>query len=89
MDVCIRYTSEQYAKEKEHEKRLEKLLDLFLQNIELDENYSEQGSGSTKAYKLTIPNCISVEEDENYTDECYPNSDFEFVEELIEKYRKH
>ena len=62
-----------------------KLLRIILNNIELDENYNEQGSGSTKAYKLTIPNCISMEEDENYTDDCYPNSDFETIDNFIKE----
>ncbi len=66
-------------------RKQEKLLRIILNNIELDKNYSEQGSGSTKAYKLTIPNCISMEEDENYTDDCYPNSDFEIIDNFVKE----
>ncbi len=62
-----------------------RVLRIILNNIELDKNYNEQGSGSTKAYKLTIPNCISMEEDENYTDDCYPNSDFETIDNFIKE----
>lgn len=63
----------------------EKVLKCILENIELDENYDEQGSGSTKAYKLIIPNCISVDEDDDYTDDCYPNSDFETIDSFIKE----
>ncbi len=63
----------------------EKVLKVILQNIELDEDYSEQISGSTKAYKLVIPNDISVEEYENYTDDCFPNSDFEVIDDFVKE----
>ncbi len=63
----------------------EKLLNTIFQNIKLDENYSEQCGGSTKAYKLVIPNCISVEEDENYTDDSFPNSDFEVIDNFMKE----
>ena len=66
----------------------EKVLKSILENIELDENYAEQGSGSTKAYKLIIPNCISVDEDDDYTDDRYPNSDFETIDSFIKEIKR-
>ena len=67
-----------------NEARKNEALEVIKKNIELDEDYSEQKSGSTKAYKLTIPNCVTVQEDENYSDECYPNKDFEKIEEWLD-----
>lgn len=59
------------------------VLGTLLDYMEIDEDYTEQNSDSTKAIKVTIPDCISVEEDENYVDTCYPNSDFDKVREFM------
>ena len=66
-------------------KDYKRLLEIISKYIELDDKYNEMSSGSTKAFKVCIPNCISVEEDENYTDDCYPNSDYDFINDLLKE----
>lgn len=65
----------------------ENVLNTIFQNLKLDENYSEQCSGSTKAYKLIIPNCIVVgfDGDESYTDYCFPNMDFAVIDDFVNR----
>lgn len=75
-----------YAKIKEYYEQLlneHRAYEIVKRNVELDNNYEEQCSGSTKTIKMCIPNCVSKEEDENYTDDCYPNSDFRELEDLM------
>ena len=61
-----------------------RLIDLLRRNAIIDNDYSEQGSGATKAIKIIIPNCISMEEDDQYLDDCYPNFDFDFLINILE-----
>lgn len=67
---------------------LRKFFKIMMENMYTDNNYSEQCSGSTRAYKVVIPSCISVEEDDEYTDDCYPNPDYEFIESIWEEMRR-
>ena len=64
------------------------ILSLLRRNIVLDEDYSTDVNGSTRAFKMLVENCVSVEEDEQYTDDCYPNSDFDKIEEWMIFYGK-
>ena len=57
------------------------VIKVFLNNLKYEDDYSEQSSASTSAYTMCVPNCISMEEDENYIDDSYPNSDFEILKE--------
>ena len=68
---------------KEVIKKQNKILGVLRRNIRLDENYSTDANGSTRAFKMLVENCVSIEEDEQYTDDCYPNSDFDNVEEWV------
>ena len=62
-----------------------KALGIIEKYFKLNENYSEQSSGSTKAIEIIVPNCITVEEDDQYIDDCYPNEDFEFLKEFFDR----
>lgn len=62
--------------------KLQDIKELIKRYSNLNDNYEEQCSGSTKAYVITVPDCISVEEDEDYTDDCFPNKYFEIIEEI-------
>ena len=61
--------------------------EILKNNLTMDENYYSQDNGSTEAIKLCISNCVSVEEDEEYADECYPNCDYYKVKEWLENER--
>ena len=67
----------------DYKEAYEELVRILKRNIVLDENYSTDSNGSTKAYKMTIENCVSFEEDENYTDDCFPNIDFDKIEYIL------
>lgn len=66
---------------KEVIRRQNEILEIFRRNIVLNEDYSTDANGSTRAFKMLVENCVSVEEDEQYTDDCCPNSDFDKIEE--------
>ena len=66
-------------------KDYKRLIEIISKYIKLDGNYDEMNSGSTKAFKICIPNCISVEEDDDYTDDCYPNADYDFIDSLLKE----
>ena len=61
-----------------------KLIDILKRNIKIDERYSSQSNGSTKAIKLLIEDCVSVEEDDEFVDDCYPNYDFDELLTMLE-----
>ena len=60
-----------------------KILNILYRYTKINSTYSEQKSGATEAIEIIIPNCISIEEDDEYTDDCYPNDDFEIVKEWL------
>ena len=64
-------------------KRDLEMLEILKQHLTIEENYYSQDNGSTKAIKLCISNCISIEEDDTYTDECYPNPEYDKLEEWL------
>jgi len=64
------------------EKDLE-ILEILKQKLTINENYNEQCSGSTKAIVLCIPDCVSIDEDDEYTDDCCPNPEYDKIEEWL------
>jgi len=60
-----------------------KAFEILKKYVKINTDYSEQSSGSTQAIEIIVPNCITVEEDDQYVDDCYPNDDFEFLKELL------
>ena len=67
----------------DYKERYKELIEILKRNIILDDDYYTDSNGSTKAFKLVIGNCISVEEDEDYVDDCFPNTDFDKLEWLL------
>ena len=60
------------------------ILEILKQKLTINENYNEQCSGSTKAIVLCIPDCISIDEDDEYTDDCCPNPEYNKIKEWLE-----
>lgn len=67
----------------DYELKYRELVDILKRNITLNNHYWTNENGSTKAFQMTVEDCTVVQEDEDYTDDCYPNSDFEIIEKIL------